>query len=141
MHLGVIRTRFLRADVNLHLMALVLVVLIAFVSFSVYYQSRIRGMQIEYGKKFDNLKDIETRLHFEEERLNEISELKNNMEKGKHSAEKDNEALAMGFVTLRNENKNLRTEKTSLIEEFYTRPFGKAKCKTTGDVKCLDSMQ
>lgn len=130
-------TRFLKADLNLHLLAVILAILISFVSFSVYYQTMIREMQIEYDKKFENLKEIEKRLYFEEEKLNEISELKTDIEKDKYALEKDKEALATGFIILQNENKNLETEKTSLIESIYTRPFGKAKCKTTGDVKCL----
>ncbi len=130
-------TRFLKADLNLHLLAIILVVLISFISFSVYYQTRIREMQIEYDKKFENLKEIEKRLYFKEERLNEISELKNSIEKDRQAVEKDKEALAMGFIVLRNENENLKAEKTDLMEDFYSRPFGKTLCKTTGDVKCL----
>lgn len=123
--------KFLKADVNLHLLALVLVILVVFVSFNVYYQNKIRNLQSEYDEKIENLKVIEGKLLSKEKKLNEILELKDTIKK-------DKEILEIGYLSLRSENKDLETEKTSLMDDLDTRPFGKTLCKTTGDVVCLN---
>ena len=123
--------RFLKADINLSLLAMVLVVLVVFVGFNVYYQNKIKELQRDYDKKAENLKAIEEKLLYKEEKLNEISELK-------EAIKKDKEALEIGYLSLHGENQNLKTEKTNLMEDLETRPFGKTLCKATGNVQCLN---
>ena len=123
--------RFLKADFNLHLLAVVLAVLVVFVGFSIYYQNKMKEMQREYDKKAENLKAIEEKLLSKEEKLNEISELK-------ETIKKDKETLEIGYLSLHSENKNLKTEKTNLMEDLETRPFGKTLCKATGNVQCFN---
>ena len=123
--------KFLKADVNLHLLALVLVVLVVFVSFNVYYQNKIRNLQSEYDEKVENLKVIGEKLLSKEQKLNEISELKDTINK-------DKETLEIGYIDLKSENQNLKVEKTNLMEDLETRPFGKLRCKSTGDVVCFN---
>ena len=123
--------RFLKADFNLHLLAVVLAVLVVFAGFSIYYQNKIKEMQREYDKKAENLKSIEEKLLSKEEKLNEISELK-------EVIKKDKETLEIGYLSLHGENQNLKTEKTNLMEDLETRPFGKTLCKATGNVQCLN---
>jgi len=123
--------RFLKADFNLHLLAVVLAVLVVFAGFSIYYQNKIKEMQREYDKKAENLKSIEEKLLSKEEKLNEISELK-------EVIKKDKETLEIGYLSLHSENQNLKTEKINLMEDLETRPFGKTLCKATGNVQCLN---
>ncbi len=92
--------RFLKADINLSLLAMVLVVLVVFVGFNVYYQNKIKELQREYDKKVENLKAIEEKLLSKEEKLNEISELK-------EAIKKDKETLEIGYLSLHGENQNL----------------------------------
>lgn len=123
--------KFFKADINMHLLALIAVVLLAFASFSIYYQNRIKEMQDDYDNKIKSLKAIEQKLLLKEQKLNELS-------KSKNAVEKDKEMLEMGYLTLHSENENLKTEKMSLMESLYSRPFGKALCKVTGDAHCLN---
>lgn len=116
--------KFLKADVNLHLLALVLAVLVVFVSFNAYYQNKIRNLQSEYDKQVENLKAIEGKLLSKEKKLNEISELKDVIKN-------DKEVLEIGYLSLKSENQDLKQEP---VDE---KPFGKAMCKTTGNVVCL----
>ena len=115
--------KFLKADINLGLLALILAILIVFVSFNVYYQNKIKDMQKDYDKKIGNLNAIEEKLLSKEKKLNEISELK-------ETIKKDKETLEIGYLSLLSENQNLK-------EDSDTQPFGKAICKATGNVLCL----
>ena len=120
---------FLKADINLNILLLVLVVLAVFVGSNIYYQNCINNMQAEYDKKVEHLKDIEEKLLLKEEKLNDIFELKELLEE-------DKEILEIGYLALQNENQNLKTEKVSLMEDLNTRPFGKIICKATGNAMC-----
>jgi len=131
MKLGVILMEFLKADVNLKLLLIILVISIVFISSSVYYQNKIAALQKEYDKKIESLKNIEEKMLVKEKKLNEISELKD-------SIEKDKAVLEIGYLTLQDENQELKVEKTSLMEGLSTRPFAKALCKKTGNVQCLN---
>ena len=117
---------FLKADVNLKLLFLILIIVVVFVSSNVYYQNKIRMLEKEYNDKLGNLKAIEEKLLLKEEKLNEISELKN-------AIKKDKEMLEIGYLNLQSENQNL---KKSLVED--SKPFGKLICKATGNVQCLN---
>lgn len=127
--LGWYKLEFLKADVNMHLLALIAVGLLAFASFSVYYHNRLNEMQTDYDEKIERLKEIEEKLLLKEEKLNDIS-------KSKNVVEKDKEMLEMSYLALHSENENLKTEKTSLLQDLYSRPFGKALCKATGNAEC-----
>ncbi len=122
---------FLKADVDIRLLTLILIVLIVFVSSSIYYQNRINTMQAEYDKKVERLEEIEQRLLLREKKLNEISELKDLLEK-------DKEVLEINYLSLQGENQNLETEKRVLIEDSESEPFGKTLCKATGNVVCTN---
>lgn len=129
--LGWYKLEFLKADVNMHLLALILAVIAAFAGFGVYYHNRLNEMQDDYDKKIESLKEIEQKLLLKEEKLNEIFH-------SKSIIEMDKETLEMGYLALHSENENLKTEKTSLMQDLYTRPFGKALCKATGNAECLN---
>ena len=123
--------RFLKADVDLRLLILILVILTVFVGSSIYYQNKIEILQREYDEKVEHLKMLEEKLLLKEEKLNEVSELKNLIEK-------DKEVLEISYLNLQDENQNLEVEKTNLIEASQSAPFGKLLCKVTGNVQCLN---
>lgn len=123
--------RFLKADVDLRLLILILVILTVFVGSSIYYQNKIEILQREYDEKVEHLKMLEEKLLLKEEKLNEITELKG-------LVEKDKEVLEISYLSLQSENQNLEVEKTNLIETSKSAPFGKTICKATGDVQCLN---
>ena len=120
---------FLKADINLRLLLLILVVLAVFVGSNIYYQNYINGLQAEYDKKVEHLKEIEKKLLLKEEKLNEVYELKGLLEE-------DKEILETGYISLLGENQNLKIEKASLVEDLDAKPFGKLVCKATGNVRC-----
>ena len=123
--------RFLKADVDLRLLILILITLVVFVGSSIYYQNKIEILQKEYDEKVEHLKMLEEKLLLKEEKLNEVSELKN-------LVEKDKEVLEIGYLRLQGENQNLEVEKTNLVEASKSAPFGKVICKATGNVVCLN---
>jgi len=79
--------KFINGDVNLYLLGLMLIMLVVFVSFSVYYQNYVNGLQKDYDKKLVDLEELEKRLHLKEEKLNDISELKNVIKRDKEMLE------------------------------------------------------
>lgn len=115
----------------MRLLAMMLVLLMAFVGLNFYYQSKINEVQQDYDKKVERLKEIEEKLLLKEKKLNEISELK-------EAVEKDKEALEIGYISLQGENQKMAVEKIELEEDMYTRPFSKTLCKTTGNVQCFN---
>ena len=123
--------RFLKADVDLRLLILILITLVVFVGSSIYYQNKIEILQKEYDEKVEHLKMLEEKLLLKEEKLNEVSELK-------ALIEKDKEVLEIGYLSLQGENQNLEVEKTNLIEASKSASFGKTICKATGNVQCLN---
>jgi len=128
---GVILMRLISEGVNLYLLGLILIMLVVFVSFSVYYQNYIMEMQKEYDKKLLNLMEIEKELQLKENELNEIFELKN-------SIKKDKEILEMGYLNLQSENNNLQKLKLSITEYSDVKPFAKTLCKITGNAQCIN---
>ncbi|MBI2135410.1 hypothetical protein HYU09_05445 [Candidatus Woesearchaeota archaeon] len=122
---GVYWLPFLKKDVNMGLLFIVLLAVIMFVFSSVFYNKSINGMQEDYGKKVENLQEIEKRLMAKEERINELL-------KSKDLMEKDKEILEKSYLEIESENQDLRNRVTTSFTSFQ-----KALCKKTGNVECL----
>jgi hypothetical protein len=122
--------KFLKADVNPGILALVLFVSISFVTFIVYYQFSINKMQNEYDAKLKDLLEIEKKLLLQEKKLNELYS-------SKTAIENDKEILENGYLSLQSENSHLKIEKSDLLEDLNSKPFAKALCRATGNVRCL----
>jgi hypothetical protein len=123
---------FLKADVDLRLLLILMLVLVVFVGSTAYYQSRMAEMQANYDEKVAHLKDIEAKLILKEEKLNQIAELS-------ESLQKDKEFLEIGYITLQNEKQEQRVvENTPVVEHSKTIPFSKTLCKITGNVQCIN---
>ena len=122
---------FLQTDVDTRLLLFIIFILAVFVSSSIYYQCRLENLQEEYDQKVGHLKELEEQLLLKEEKLNEISGVKDLLEK-------DKENLEVGYVILQDEKEGLEMENRNLTEESESKPFSKSLCKITGNVQCVD---
>ena len=114
----------IRKDINLNLLVIIIVAVGMFIVSSVFYHKSINGMQEEYGRKAQNLQEIEKRLTIKEEKINELLKSKDMMEKDKKNLEKS-------YLEIQNENSDLRSRITTSFSSFQ-----KALCKKTGNVQC-----
>ena len=122
---------FLKGDVDLRLLFLTLVVVILFIGTSFYYHISLKKVQAEYDQKIVKLEEIEKQLILQEEKLKELSKLKDLIKE-------DKENLERNYDYMKNEYEVVKLEKVSLAEELDSRPFAKVLCKATGNVKCLN---
>ena len=115
----------LKRDINLNLLIIILVAVGMFVLSSVFYNKSINGMQEEYGRKAQNLQEIEKRLTIKEEKINELLKSKDMMEKDKKNLEKS-------YLEIQKENNKLKSSLTSSFSSFQ-----KNLCRKTGNAECL----
>ena len=116
----------LKRDINLNLLVIIILAVGMFIVSSVFYHKSINDMQKEYGKKVENLQEIEKRLIVKEEKINELL-------KSKDLIEKDKENLEKSYLEIQSENQDLRSRITTSFSSFQ-----KALCKKTGNVQCWD---
>lgn len=128
MCLGV-NMEFLRGDVDLRLLFLTLVVSILFIGATVFYHNSLDKVQEEYDKKVARLEKLEEQLILQEEKLKELSKIRD-------SIKKDKENLEENYGSIKNEYDVLRLEKTALAEELDSKPFAKILCKASGSAEC-----
>jgi len=125
----------LKADVNLQLLFLILVVVVLLVSFNIHYQNKISSLSSLYEKKIQELESLSEKLKLEQNNSIRISKLK-------EMAQEDKIILERSYFNFINENEYLKEENQQLQNKLEFEPapikvFQKTLCKTTGNVKCL----
>lgn len=101
---------FMKKDVNLGLMVLIVASIILFSGFSVYYQTTFKDVSIEYRTKLDQLSQVTNELSSKRQELNETYSLR-------VKAEEDRKVLDERYKDASNENYNLRADNTNLRSE------------------------
>lgn len=116
----------LKRDININLLAIIILAVGVYIVSSVFYNQSVKSMQEDYEKKVEHLQEIEKRLTLKEEKINELL-------KSKDLIEKDKEILEKSYLEIQNENQDLRSRITTSFTSFQ-----KALCKKTGNVQCWD---
>ena len=98
---------FMKRDVNIGLLILIIAAVIVFSSFSVYYQSTFKNVSLEYQNKLEQLGKITTELSKQKQELNQTSSLR-------VKAEEDRKTLDVKYTEVRDENQQLSGDNTNL---------------------------
>ena len=101
---------FMKRNVNLGLLFLIVASLVLFTGFAVYYQTTLKSITIEYNTKLNDLQKVTKELGLQKTALNETYELK-------IKAERDRSALDSQYRDISDENLQLEKDKTSLMVE------------------------
>src|SRR3989338_5153155 len=94
---------FMRRDVNLGLLLLIVVAILLFAGFSVYYQTTFKDISLEYKTKLEQLQQVSGQLAEKREELNETYALR-------VKAEQDREVLDERYKDVTDENSQLSTQ-------------------------------
>jgi|TARA_Y100000031_G_scaffold155248_2_gene205322 chromosome segregation ATPase len=122
---------FMRKDVNLGLLLLIIVSILLFAGFSVYYQTSFKDVSLEYQTKLEQLQDVTGQLADKRLELNETYALK-------IKAETDRKALDSRYKDASDENTRLSSDVTSLqLEVANTKNELASKTSELGATKSL----
>ena len=102
---------FMKKNVNLGLLVLIVASLILFTGFAVYYQTTFKSITLEYNTKLEELQKVTKELGLQKQALNETYE-------SRVKAEKDRSALDTKYKDLSDENLQLERDKTNLMVEL-----------------------
>jgi chromosome segregation ATPase len=101
---------FMKKDVNLGLLILIVVSLLLFGGFSVYYQTTFKDVSLECKEQVEQLSDVTKQLSSKRQELNETYSLR-------VKAEQDKQTLDVRYNEVRGENDNLKSDNTNLRSE------------------------
>jgi len=101
---------FMKRDVNIGLLILIIASIILFSGFSVYYQTTFKGVSLEYQQKLNQLGQVTQELATQKQALNETYSLRK-------KAETDKEALDVRYNDVRGENERISADNTNLRSE------------------------
>jgi len=104
---------FMKKDVNLGLLLLIISTLLLFSGFTVYYQTNFKNVVTEYHDKLGQLEEVTSELGAEKVKLNETYQLR-------VKAEKDISALDTQYRLLSDERDQLESDKNKLQSELTT---------------------
>jgi len=102
---------FMKRDVNLGLLLLIIVAIVLFTAFSVYYQTTFQDVSLEYQSKLDQLSQVTKELGAKRTELNETYSLR-------IQAEEDRKVLDSRYRDVSDENLRLETDKATLQTEL-----------------------
>ncbi len=101
---------FMRRDVNMGLLLLIIVSIVLFSGFSVYYQSSFKNVSLEYQNKLEQLSTVSDELTSQKAELNETYSLR-------LKAEQDRKALDTRYKDVTGENDQLIKDNANLKAE------------------------
>ena len=112
---------FMRNDVNIMLLLLIVVSVILFTGFSVYYQTSFKKVSEEYQDKLNQLQSVTQELQTQREELNETYSLRLKAETDKNALDEKFQDAAGENDQLKNQNSNLQSDlsstKANLVEK------------------------
>jgi len=101
---------FMKRDVNLGLLVLIVASIILFSGFSVYYQTTFKDVSLEYQTKLEQLSTVTNELSVRKQELNETFTLRKR-------AEEDKQVLDERYKDASDENERLSDDNTNLRSE------------------------
>jgi len=102
---------FMKRNVNLGLLVLIVASLVLFTGFAVYYQTTFKEITLEYNTKLTELQKVTSELGLQKKALNETYELK-------VKAERDRSALDSQYRDISDENLQLERDNTNLLVDL-----------------------
>ncbi len=102
---------FMKRDVNMGLLLLIIAAALLFTGFSVYYQSSFRDISLDYKTKLDQLQQVSKDLTTQKKELNETYALR-------VKAEQDKKALDQGYKSVSDENDQIKSDNSNLQSEL-----------------------
>jgi chromosome segregation ATPase len=104
---------FMKRDVNVMLLLLIVVSILVFSGFTVYYQASFKDVSLEYKEKLEKLQQVTGDLAVQKKELNETYALR-------VKAEQDKQALDQSYKELSDERNQLENDKSTLQTELTT---------------------
>ena len=98
---------FMKRDVNIGLLILIIAAVVIFSSFSVYYQYTFKNVSLDYQNKLEQLGQVTTELSKQKQELNQTYSLR-------VKAEQDKNTLDVKYTEVRDENQQLSRDNTNL---------------------------
>ena len=102
---------FMKRDVNIGLLVLIIASIILFSGFSVYYQTTFKDVSLDYQSKLEQLSKVTKELGAKRQELNETYSLR-------VKAEEDRKVLDSRYKDVSDERNRLETDKASLQTEL-----------------------
>ena len=98
---------FMKKDVNVVLLFLIVASILVFSGFTVYYQTTFKDVSLEYKNKLEQLQKVTSDLSTQKQQLNETYALR-------VKAEQDKKALDQSYKDLSDERNQLEYDKSKL---------------------------
>ena len=121
---------FMKRDVNLGLLILIIVSIVLFSGFSVYYQTSFKDVSLEYQNKLDQLGQVTQELSSKRQELNETYSLKIRAEEDKKVLDERYKDASDENTKLNSDNTNLRLEVRSTKSKLTEKKFEHDATKT-----------
>ena len=102
---------FMKKDVNLGLLVLIVAAVIVFSGFTVYYQTSFRDVSLDYKTKLGQLQQVTKELTTQKKELNETYS-------SKVKAEQDRKALDSSYREVSDENEQFKNDNSNLRSEL-----------------------
>ena len=102
---------FMKRDVNIGLLILIIASIIVFSGFSVYYQTTFKDVSLEYQNKLEQLGAVTKELTTQKQELNETYSVRK-------KAEEDRKVLDVRYKDVRDENEKISADNTNLRLEI-----------------------
>src|SRR3989339_845138 len=102
---------FMKKDVNLGLLVLIIAAIIVFSGFTVYYQTSFRDISLDYKTKLEQLQQVTKDLTTQKKELNETYSLR-------QKAGQDRKALDSSYREVSDENDQLKNDNSNLRSEL-----------------------
>jgi len=104
---------FMRRDVNIGLLILIIATIVLFSGFSVYYQSTFKRVSLDYQNKLEQLSDVTQELSTQKLKLNETYSQRIKVEEDKRTLDARYKDVSDENEQLNDDNSNLRSEISS----------------------------
>ena len=101
---------FMRRDVNLTLLILIIVSIVIFAGFSAYYQTTFKGVSLEYKNKLEQLGKVTTELTTQKQKLNETYSMRVKAEEDKKTLDSRYRDASQENDQFKKDNEDLRAE-------------------------------
>ncbi len=102
---------FMKRDINITLLLLIVASILVFSGFTVYYQTTFKDVSLEYKSKLEQLQKVTSDLSTQKQQLSETYALR-------VKAEQDKRALDQSYKDLSDERNQLASDKESLEVEL-----------------------
>ena len=109
---------FMKRDVNIGLLILIIASIIVFSGFTVYYQTTFKDVSLEYQSKLEQLGKVTQELSSKRLELNETYSLKKRAEEDRKKLDVRYKDVSYENEQLNADNSNLRSEVSSTTSQL-----------------------